>query len=110
MLRACSHYSGHASKADNSSKELFVLDLDSYVAREVEVHPTNEPEHEVMASVADVLKQKPGLLPPDIDRGYRASPRLAQWADRACTSLPTLERQYQLCYQRRFAFDLQEVN
>jgi hypothetical protein len=35
----------------------------------------------VVALVADVLEQKPGLLQLDIDLGYMASPRIAQWVE-----------------------------
>ena len=58
-----------------------MLALDSQVTREVVVRPANEPEHEVVALVADVLEHKPGLLQLDIDLGYMASPRIAQWAE-----------------------------
>jgi len=44
------------------------------------MRPANEPEHEVVALVADVLEQQPGLLQLDIDLGYMASPRIAPWA------------------------------
>ena len=57
-----------------------MLDLDSRVTREVVVRPANEPEHAVVALLADVLEQKPGLLQLDIDLGYMASRRMAQWA------------------------------
>ena len=45
------------------------------------MRPANEPEHEVVALVADVLEHKPGLLQLGIDLGYMASPRIAQWAE-----------------------------
>jgi hypothetical protein len=70
-----------SAKTFNGFKEHFVLDLDSHVTREVVVRPANEPEHEVVALGADVLEQKPGLLQLDIDLGYMASPRIAQWAE-----------------------------
>ena len=70
-----------SAKTFNGFKEHFVLDLDSHVTREVVVRPANEPEHEVVALVADVLEPKPGLLQLDIDLGYMASPRIAQWAE-----------------------------
>jgi hypothetical protein len=70
-----------SAKTFNGFKEHFVLDLDSHVTREVVVRPANEPEHEVVALVADVLEQKPGLLQLDIDLGYMASPRIAQWVE-----------------------------
>jgi len=70
-----------SAKTFNGFKEHFVLDLDSQVTREVVVRPANEPEHEVVALLADVLEQKPGLLQLDIDLGYMASPRIAQWAE-----------------------------
>ena len=70
-----------SAKTFNGFKEHFVLDLDSHVTREVVVRPANEPEHAVVALVADVLEPKPGLLQLDIDLGYMASPRMAQWAE-----------------------------
>jgi len=71
-----------SAKTFNGLKEHFVLDLDSQVTREVVVRPANEPEHAVVALLADVLEHKPGLLQLDIDLGYMASPRMAQWAER----------------------------
>src|SRR4029450_6891462 len=62
-------------------QEHCVLDLDSQVTREVVGRPANEPEHEVVALLADVLEQKPGRLQLDIDLGSMASPRIAQWAE-----------------------------
>jgi Transposase DDE domain/Transposase domain (DUF772) len=70
-----------SAKTFNGFKEHFVLDLDSHVTREVVVRPANEPEHEVVALLADVLEQKPGLRQLDIDLGYMASPRIVQWAE-----------------------------
>jgi hypothetical protein len=70
-----------SAKTFNGFKEHVVLDLDSRVTREVVVRPANEPAHAVVALVADVLEQKPGLLQRDIDLGYMASPRMAQWAE-----------------------------
>ena len=70
-----------SAKTFNGFKEHFVLDLDSHVTREVVVRPANEPEHAVVALVADVLEQKPGLLQLDIDLGYMASPQIAHWAE-----------------------------
>jgi hypothetical protein len=69
-----------SAKTFNGFKEHFVLDLDSKVTREVVVRPANEPEHEVVEVVAEVLESGPGLLQLDIDVGYMASPRIAQWA------------------------------
>lgn len=70
-----------SAKTFNGFKEHFVLDLDSHVTREVVVRPANEPEHEAVALLADVLEHKLGLLQLDIDLGYMASPRIAQWAE-----------------------------
>src|SRR5207253_9023205 len=66
-----------SAKTFNGFKEHFVLDLDSHVTREVVVRPANEPEHAVVALLADVLEQNPGLLQLDIDLGYMASPQIA---------------------------------
>ena len=54
---------------------------DSKVTREVVVRPANEPEHAAVELLADTLEQAPGLLQLDIDLGYMASPRIAQWAE-----------------------------
>ena len=62
-------------------KEHFVLDLDSHVTREVVVRPANEPEHEAVALLADVLEHSPGLLQLDSDLGDMASPQILQWAE-----------------------------
>src|ERR1044071_10322538 len=40
----------------NGFKEHFVLDLDSQVTREVVVRPANEPEHEAMELLAEMLE------------------------------------------------------
>jgi hypothetical protein len=70
-----------SAKTFNGFKEHFVLDLDSHVTREVVVRPANEPEHEAVALLADVLEHQPGLLQLDIDLGYMASPQILQWAE-----------------------------
>jgi len=70
-----------SAKTFNGFQEHFVLDLDRRVTREVVVRPANEPEHAVVALVADVLEQKPGLLQLDSALGDMASPRIAQWAE-----------------------------
>ena len=70
-----------SAKTFNGFKEHFVLDLDSQVTREVVVRPANEPEHEAVELLAETLEQPPGLLQLDIDLGYMASPRMAQWAE-----------------------------
>ena len=70
-----------SAKTFNGFKEHFVLDLDSHVTREVVVRPANEPEHEAVALLVDVLEHKPGLLQLDIDLGYMASPQMLQWAE-----------------------------
>ena len=69
-----------SSKTFNGFKEHFALDLDSAVTREVVVCPANAPEHEAVELLAETLEQGPGLLQVDIDLGYMASPRIAQWA------------------------------
>ena len=57
------------------------MDLDSTVTREVVVRPANEPEHEAVELLAAKLECGQGLLQLDIDLGYMASPRMAQWAE-----------------------------
>jgi hypothetical protein len=56
------------------------VDGESKVIREVVVRPANEPEHEAVALLVEALEKPPGLLQLDIDLGYMASPRMAQWA------------------------------
>jgi hypothetical protein len=70
-----------SSKTFNGFKEHFAMELDSNVTREVVVRPANEPEHEVVELLAEELEKAPGLLPLDVDLGYMASPRIAQWAE-----------------------------
>jgi len=70
-----------SAKTFNGFKEHFAVDLDSKVTREVVVRPANEPEHEAVELLAETLEQPPGLLQLDIDLGYMASPRIAQWAE-----------------------------
>src|SRR6266853_4611069 len=70
-----------SAKTFNGFKEHFAVDLDSRVIREVVVRPANEPEHEAVELLADTLEKAPGLLQLDIDLGYMASPRIAQWAE-----------------------------
>ena len=70
-----------SAKTFNGFKEHFVLDLDSHVTREVVVRPANEPEHEAVELLVETLEPPPGLLQLDIDLGYMASPRIAQWAE-----------------------------
>ena len=70
-----------SSKTFNGFKEHFAVDLDSKVTREVVVRPANEPEHEVVELLAEELEKAPGLLQLDVDLGYMASPRIAQWAE-----------------------------
>jgi DDE family transposase len=69
-----------SSKTFNGFKEHFALDLDSTVTREVVVCPANAPEHEAVELLAETLEQGLGLFQLDIDLGYMASPRIAQWA------------------------------
>ena len=69
-----------SSKTFNGFKEHMALDLDSKVTREVVVWPANQPAHEAVERLAEELEQGPGLFQLDIDLGYMASPRIAQWA------------------------------
>jgi DDE family transposase/transposase-like protein DUF772 len=68
-----------SAKTFNGFKEHLLVDLDSTVIREVVVCPANEPEHEVVEFLVEELEQSPGLLQLDIDLGYMASARIAQW-------------------------------
>jgi hypothetical protein len=70
-----------SAKPCNGFKEHFAVDLDSKVTREVVVRPANEPEHAVVELLAEELEKAPGLLQLDVDLGYMASPRIAQWAE-----------------------------
>ena len=70
-----------SAKAFNGFQAHFAVDLDSNVIREVVVCPANAPEHEAVALLAEELDKAPGLLQRDIDLGYMASPRIAQWAE-----------------------------
>ena len=70
-----------SAKTFNGFKEHFAVDLDSKVTREVVVRPANEPEHAVVELLAEELEKPPGLLQLDVDLGYMASPRIAQWAE-----------------------------
>lgn len=76
-----------SAKTFNGFKEHFVLDLDSHVTREVVVRPANEPEHEAVELLVETLEKPPGLLQLDIDLGYMASPRIAQWAEQGVYSI-----------------------
>ena len=69
-----------SAKTFNGFKEHMALDLDSNVTREVVVCPANHPEHEAVELLAAELEQGAGLFQLDIDLGYMASPRIAQWA------------------------------
>jgi hypothetical protein len=69
-----------SAKTFNGFQEHLLVDLDRTVTREVVVRPANEPEHEVVECLAEELEKSPGLLQLDIDLGYMASPRIAQWA------------------------------
>jgi hypothetical protein len=69
-----------SAKTFNGFKEHIALDLDSHVTREVVVCPANQPEHEAVELLAEELEQGAGLFQVDIDLGYMASPRIAQWA------------------------------
>jgi hypothetical protein len=69
-----------SAKTFNGVQEPLLVDLDSTVTREVVVRPANEPEPEVGECLAEEWENSPGLLQLDIDLGYMASPRMAQWA------------------------------
>ena len=69
------------SKTFNGFTEHGALDLDSTVTRAVVVCPANHPEHEAVELLAAELEQGAGLFQLDIDLGYRASPRMALWAE-----------------------------
>jgi hypothetical protein len=69
------------AKTFNGFQEHFAVDLESQVTREVVVRPANEPEHEAVELFAEELEKAPGLLQLDIDLGYMARPRIAQWAE-----------------------------
>ncbi len=69
-----------SAKTFNGFQAHCALDLDSTVTREVVVCPANAPEHEAVELLAEVWEKDPGLLPLDLDLGYMASPRMAQWA------------------------------
>jgi hypothetical protein len=74
---------GHQSSTTtfNGFKEHFAVALDSKVTREVVVRPANEPEQEGVELLAEELEKAPGLLQLEVDLGYMASPRMAQWAE-----------------------------
>ena len=69
-----------SAKTFHGFKAHLVLDLDSQATRAVVVRPANEPEYAVVEMVAEELERGQGLLQLDIDLGYMASPRMAQWA------------------------------
>ena len=70
-----------SAKTVHGFTEHLAVDWDSTVTREVVVRPANEPEHAVVEVLAEEWEKAPGLLPFDVDLGYMASPRLAQWAE-----------------------------
>jgi len=70
-----------SAKTFNGFQEHCAVDLESKVTREVVVRPANEPEHAAVELLAETLEKAPGLLQLDIDLGYMASPRMAQWAE-----------------------------
>jgi Transposase DDE domain len=76
-----------SAKTFHGFKEHLLVDLDSTVTRAVVVRPANEPAHEVVALLAEELENSPGLLQLDIDLGYMASPRIAQWAAQGVHSI-----------------------
>jgi len=69
-----------SSTTFNGFTEHVALDVDSNVTREVVVCPANQPEHEAVVLLAEELEKGAGLFQLDIDLGYMASPRIAQWA------------------------------
>jgi hypothetical protein len=69
-----------SAKTFNGFKEPMALDLDSNVTRAVVVCPANHPEHEAVELLAEEVEKGAGLFQLDIDLGYMASPRMAQWA------------------------------
>lgn len=71
----------------NGFKEHVAVDVESTVTREVVVRPAHEPEHEAVELFAEELEKAPGLLQLDIDLGYMASPRIAQWAAQGVYSI-----------------------
>jgi hypothetical protein len=76
-----------SAKTFNGFKEHFAVDLDSKVIWEVVMRPANEPEHAAVELLAAELEKAPGLLQLDIDLGYMASPRIAQWAEQGVSSI-----------------------
>ena len=76
-----------SAKTFNGFPEHFAVDVDSKVIREVVVRPANEPEHETVELLAAELEKAPGLLQLDIDLGYMASPRMAQWAEQGVSMI-----------------------
>ena len=81
-----------SAKTFNGFKEHFAVDVDSTVTREVVVRPANEPEPAVVEWLAEALDKAPGLLQLDVDLGYMASPRIAQWAAQGIYILHVLGR------------------
>jgi hypothetical protein len=75
------HSRKSSAKTFNGFKEHVAVDVDSTVIREVVVRPATEPEDEAVERLAAELEQAPGLLQLDSERGDRASPRIAQWAE-----------------------------
>lgn len=84
---AMRHGRKSSAKTFNGLKEHFVLDLDSNATREVVVRPANEPAYAVVELVAEELERGHNLLQLDIDLGYMASPRIAQWASQGVYSI-----------------------
>ena len=80
-IKTCATVAKAVPKPSTVFKEHFAVALDSTVTREVVVRPANEPEHEAVELLAEELEKAPGLLQLDIDLGYMASPRIAQWAE-----------------------------
>ncbi len=76
-----------SAKTFNGFKEPFALDLDSQVTREVVVCPAHQPEQEAVALLAEEVGKGAGLFQLDIALGYRASPRMAQWAAQGVHSM-----------------------
>ncbi len=74
------HGRTRSAKTFHGFKEPMALDVDSTVTREGVVCPANPPAHEAVERLAAEWEQGAGLVQLDLDLGYRASPRMAQWA------------------------------
>ena len=70
-----------SAKTFNGFKAHCAVDLASTILREVVGRPAHEPEQEVVERLAEEVEKAPGLLQLDLDLGYMARPRMAQWAE-----------------------------